>query len=83
MLLPGYKLLTGFGPNYINNLLIEYKASRNLRSTDLGVRLGSLRIQTKCGEVAFSSQTVHNRNMLNRSDPVQKHYSAHELVLKV
>lgn len=64
VLLPAYKWLTGSGPNYINNLLIEYKPSRNLRSTDSGVSSGSPRIQTKRGEAAFSCQAAHNGNRL-------------------
>ena len=53
VLLLVYKSLNGLGPEYMNDMLVEYKPSRALRSTDSG-QIVELRVQTRHGEAAFS-----------------------------
>ncbi|KAK0130822.1 hypothetical protein N1851_034497 [Merluccius polli] len=47
----------------MNDILVEYKPSRALRSTDLG-QIVKPRVQTKHGEAAFSCYAAQNWNKL-------------------
>ncbi|KAK0146594.1 hypothetical protein N1851_014100 [Merluccius polli] len=58
-----YKSLNGLGPEYMNDILVEYKPSRALRSTDSG-QIVEPRVQTKHGEAAFSCYAAQNWNKL-------------------
>ncbi|KAK0133338.1 RNA-directed DNA polymerase from mobile element jockey [Merluccius polli] len=62
VLLLVYKSLNGLGPEYMNDILVEYKPSRALRSTDSG-QIVKPRVQTKHGE-AFSCYAAQNWNKL-------------------
>ncbi|KAE8289426.1 hypothetical protein D5F01_LYC11126 [Larimichthys crocea] len=57
------KSLNGLGPQYINDMLAEYRPSRALRSTDSG-QIVEHRVQTRHSKAAFSSYAVHNWNKL-------------------
>ena len=63
VLLLVYKSLNGLGPEYMNDILVEYKPSRALRSTDSG-QIVEPRVQTKHGEAAFSRYAAQNWNKL-------------------
>ncbi|KAK0136078.1 Transmembrane protein 81 [Merluccius polli] len=63
VLLLVYKSLNGSGPEYMNDILVEYKPSRALRSTDSG-QIVKPRVQTKHGEAAFSCYAAQNWNKL-------------------
>ena len=63
VLLLVYKSLNGLGPEYMNDILVEYKPSRVLRSTDSG-QIVEPRVQTKNGEAAFSCYAAQNWNKL-------------------
>ncbi|KAK0136877.1 hypothetical protein N1851_026960 [Merluccius polli] len=63
VLLLVYKSLNGLGPEYMNDILVEYKPSRALRSTDSG-QIVEPRVQTKHGEAAFSCYAAQNWNKL-------------------
>ncbi|KAK0141171.1 hypothetical protein N1851_021853 [Merluccius polli] len=63
VLLLVYKSLNGLGPEYMNDILVEYKPSRALRCTDLG-QIVKPRVQTKHGEAAFSCYAAQNWNKL-------------------
>ena len=63
ILLLVYKSLNGLGPEYMNDILVEYKPSRALRSTDSG-QIVEPRVQTKHGEAAFSRYAAQNWNKL-------------------
>ncbi|KAK0147374.1 V-set and immunoglobulin domain-containing protein 10-like [Merluccius polli] len=63
VLLLVYKSLNGLGPEYMNDILVEYKPSRALRSTDLG-QIVKPRVQTKHGEAAFSCYAAQHWNKL-------------------
>ena len=63
VLLLVYKSLNGLGPEYMNEMLTEYKPSRALRSTDSG-QIVEPRVQTKHGEAAFSCYAAHRWNKL-------------------
>ena len=60
---PYYKSLNGLGPEHMNDILVEYKPSRALRSTDSG-QIVEPRVQTKHGEAAFSRYAAQNWNKL-------------------
>ena len=63
VLLLVYKSLNGLGPEYMNDMLVECKPSRALRSTDSG-QIVELRVQTRHGEAAFSCYAAHKWNKL-------------------
>ncbi len=63
VLLLVYKSLNGLGPEYMNDMLVEYKPSRALRSTDSG-QIVEHRAQTRHGEAAFSCYAAHTWNKL-------------------
>ncbi|KAK0137496.1 hypothetical protein N1851_026296 [Merluccius polli] len=63
VLLLVYKSLNGSGPEYMSDILVEYKPSRALRSTDSG-QIVEPRVQTKHGEAAFSCYAAQNWNKL-------------------
>ena len=63
VLLLVYKSLNGLGPEYMNDILVEYKPSRALRSIDSG-QIVEPRVQTKHGEAAFSCYAAQNWNKL-------------------
>lgn len=63
VLLLVYKSCNGLGPEYMNDMLVEYKPSRALRSTDSG-QIVEPRVQTRHGEAAFSYYAAHNWNKL-------------------
>ena len=50
----------------MNDILVEYKPSRALRSTDSG-QIVEPRVQTKHGEAAFSRYAAQNWNKLPKS----------------
>ncbi len=58
-----YKSLNGLGPNYIADMLTEYKPNRPLRSLGLS-QLEIPRVHTKQGESAFSYYAAHSWNQL-------------------
>ncbi|KAK0150927.1 hypothetical protein N1851_007965 [Merluccius polli] len=63
VLLLVYKSLNVSGPEYMSDILVEYKPSRALRSTDSG-QIVEPRVQTKHGEAAFSCYAAQNWNKL-------------------
>ncbi|KAK0130546.1 hypothetical protein N1851_035223 [Merluccius polli] len=63
VLLLVYKSLNGLGPEYMSDILVEYKPCRALRSTDSG-QIVKPRVQTKHGEAAFSCYAAQHWNKL-------------------
>ena len=63
VLLLVYKSLNNMGPEYIHDLLVEYKPSRSLRSLGSS-QLVEPRVRTKQSELAFSYSAVHRWNKL-------------------
>lgn len=52
-----FRSLNGLSPEYMNDMLVEYKPSRPLRS----VQIVAHRVQTRQGEAAFSCYAAHNK----------------------
>ena len=79
--MPTWKIVHGFAPHYLDDLISEYVPSRNLRSSGTGM-LTPRRVKCSFGEKAFATSAPVLWNALPSNVCNAKHVESFESGLK-